>query len=124
MTKFIDISEQSLARRFGEKLALDLRLPYGSREALQASIAGLAGAGVGATRGLFDPGYQEVRNRKGRVAAIKKRDPRLAALKYGLIGGSAAALGNYAAQLANNYSPEIHTTLAQALAAIKNHARV
>lgn len=97
----------SSARAFGEKLALDLRLPSDYTAARQLAIASAIGAGIGAGRGFLDPGYSEVYDAKGRVIAKKRRNAVLAALKNGLIGGGTGALGSYAAQLAHNYTPEI-----------------
>jgi hypothetical protein len=57
------------------------------------AITGLIGGTIGATRGLLDPGITEIHSEDGRVIA-KRRNQYAAALKNGLIGSSAAALGN------------------------------
>lgn len=113
MQALFDINEKSQAWRFGEKLALDLRLPHDYTSARQLGIASLIGAGIGAGRGFLEPGYDETYDDTGRVVAKKKRNAVMAALKSGLIGGAAGALGNYAAQTANNYTPEIDKLIAR-----------
>ncbi len=107
----LSVRRKSAAYAFGEKLAESLveslRLPHDYQAARQLGIAGAIGAGIGAVRGFTDPGYNEVYDSAGHVIAKKKRNAYLAALKNGLIGGAVGVGGNYAAQTAHNYTPEI-----------------
>lgn len=117
MTQPIDINEKSQALAFGEKLALDLRLPNDYTAARQAAIASLIGAVINGTRGYLDPGYDENLNEHGHVISKKKRNAWQSAAKGALIGAGTGAIGNYAAQFANNYTPEIDKLIGRGPAA-------
>lgn len=108
--------QKKAAFAFGEKLALDLRLPNDYTAARQTAISSLIGALISGGRGYLDPGYDEKLNEHGHVIAKKKRNPWRAAAESALIGAGTGALGSYAAQFAHKYDPEIDTLLGRAAA--------
>lgn len=108
-----DRRQRASALEFGEKIARYLRLPNDIAAARQTAISSLISAAINGARGYMDPGYDEALDDSGRVISKRKRNAWRSAAEGALMGAGAGALGSYAAQTANNYTPEINALLAR-----------